>query len=269
VSDEWREVEVEVEPAAVDRLSGALWAAGAAGVEERRVGSQLRLIVAVRAEVLDGVLVALGDRPAGVRSVAADAGLDAWREYAMVTRVGDVVIQPVWRPDAATKPTDVIVRLDPGRVFGSGAHVTTRLALELLAAESITGLRVLDVGTGSGVLAVAAAALSAAHVLAVDIDEEAREVATRNLARNHAGSVVAVSDVVVGCFDVVVANITVPTLVELSADLCGALRPGGRLVLSGMLRDQEPSLRAAFDGVQWIDRRSEGDWIALAGRQTG
>ena len=76
-----------------------------------------------------------------------------------------------------------------------------------------------------------------------------------------------VSDRVVGGFDVVVANITVPTLIELAADLRDALRPPrGRLILSGILRVQEAELTAAFDGLQWIDRRAEGDWIAVAGR---
>ena len=145
--------------------------------------------------------------------------------------------------------------------------MTTRLALELLAAESMTEQRVLDVGTGSGVLALAAAGLGAAHVLAVDIDDEARQVTVRNVDRNRADAVVTVSDRVVGGFDVVVANITVPTLIELAADLRAALRPPrGRLILSGILRVQEAELIAAFDGLQWIDRRAEGEWIAVAAR---
>lgn len=267
--DDWREVEVDVAPEDVDRLSGALWAAGAAGVEERDIGHAVRLVVAARADDVDAVLAVLAPRPVEIRSVAADAGLDAWREHATAIRVGDVVIQPVWLPDVATKPTDVIVRLDPGRAFGSGAHVTTRLTLELLAGESIHALSVLDVGTGSGVLALAAARLGAAPVLAVDIDEEARAAAQRNIDRNDAGSIVVVSDAIVGAFDIVMANITVPTLIELSGELRGALRPGGRVVLSGILRSQEPDLVAAFDGIQWVDRRIDGDWIALAGRPTG
>ncbi len=266
--DDWREVAAEVEPADVDRLSGALWAAGAAGVEERESKSRLRLIVAVRADQVDAVAAVLAPRAVEVRPIAADAGLDAWRDYATATRVGDVLIQPVWLPEVLTKPTDVVVRIDPGRAFGSGAHVTTRLALDLLGASPIDGLRVLDVGTGSGVLAVAAARLGAAQVMAVDIDEDARHVAAQNVERNHVDSIVTISDVIVGSFDVVLANITVPTLVELSADLLAALVAGGRLVLSGVLRDQESELMAAFRGVDWIDRRSEGDWIALAGRPT-
>ena len=267
MTDDWLEVAVDVAPEEVDRLSGALWAAGAAGIEERDSGSKVRLVVALRADDVDALLAVLAPRPLDVHSVAADAGLDVWREHAHTTRVGRVLIQPVWLPDAAAEPTDVIVRIDPGRAFGSGSHVTTRLALELLAAESMTDQRVLDVGTGSGVLALAAAGLGAAHVLAVDIDDEARQVTARNVDRNRADAVVTVSDRVVGGFDVVVANITVPTLIELAADLRDALRPPrGHLILSGILRVQEAELIAAFDGLQWIDRRAEGEWIAVAGR---
>ena len=267
MDDDWREIEVEVDPADLDQLSGAVWAAGAAGVEERETNDRVRLVVAARAEAVDAVLAALGDRPVGVRTVAADEGLDSWRDYATATRVGDVVIQPEWVAEIGTRPNDVVVRLDPGRAFGSGAHATTRLALELLAAEPIAG-RVLDVGTGSGVLAIAAAGLGASQVSAVDIDETARDVAAQNIERNGVGSVVTVVADIVGSFDVVVANIDAPTLVDLSVDLCAALKPGARLVVSGILRTQETSTSAAFARIQWFDRRDEGDWVALSGRRT-
>jgi ribosomal protein L11 methyltransferase len=265
--DGWRQITFEVEPAELDALSGALWAAGVAGIEERPDAAGTILVVSAAVGVLDRVSVVLGDRPAVVREVAGDEGLDGWRDHAAATRVGPVVIQPAWQPEEGVAPGEFVVRIDPGRAFGSGSHVTTRLAAGMLVDHVRHGDRVLDLGTGSGVLSIIAAKLGAAHVLAVDLDARAREVARQNIARNEVQSVITVAEQVEGDVDLVVANITMPTLLELRDTVVATLAPDARVVLSGVLVSQADSLVAAYEGVRWLERRHEGEWVACAGRR--
>ncbi len=124
----------------------------------------------------------------------------------------------------------------------------------------------MDLGTGSGVLSVVAAELAASRVLAVDIDADAREVARRNIERNEVQRIVTVAEHVGGDFDLVVSNITAPALVELQDVVLATLVGDGRLVLSGILTTQLDDVVAAYGEVRWIDRRIEGDWVALVGR---
>lgn len=262
----WREITVEVDPTEVDALSGALWAAGVAGIEERTAEDATTLVVAAPVDALDRVLAALRDVSFTSRPVPADEGLDGWREHAVASRVAGIVVQPAWRPEEPVHTGEVVVRVDPGRAFGSGTHVTTRLAIELLVEHLRLRDRVLDLGTGSGVLSVIAAKLGAAHVLAVDIEADAREVARQNIERNEVQRVVAVAERVEGEFDLVVVNITAPTLVELHDVVLASLVADGRLVSSGILTTQVDDLVAAYGEVRWLDRRVEGDWVALVGR---
>lgn len=269
--DDWLEIEVRVDPSQVDALSGALWAAGAAGIEERGCGSETRLIVAAQRDVLAAVTATLGGLASVITVVAADAGLDAWREHAQPITVDRVVVVPAWldRPEGAS----VVVTIEPGRSFGSGSHVTTQLALRLLQLQTLDGARVLDVGTGTGVLAIAAAELGAAEVVAIDIDPDAVETARANVARNDVGARVDVwcggLDDVVTTFDLVMANITASVLVDLADAMVSRLAAKGRLLLSGVLAERADEVRAACDGVRWIDHAGEPGWDALLGVRPG
>jgi ribosomal protein L11 methyltransferase len=257
----WREVAVEVAPDEVDVVSGELWAAGAVGVEERTGAAGAQLVVATTEEHLDAVVAVLGSRLVAVRAVAADEGLDAWREHASVVRVGSLVIGRI-------EPGEHAVAIDPGRAFGWGGHATTRLALALLVTHVRDGQTILDVGTGTGVLAIAAARLGASRVTATDIDGSARRTASVNLVRNGVADQVTVATGIAGVHDLVVANLLCSTLVELSPSILGATEPGGVVMLSGMLAGQEQEVRSAYTGIDWLDRRTEGVWSALAGRQS-
>lgn len=256
----WREVAVEVAPDEVDVVSGELWAAGAMGVEERVGATGAQLVVATTLERLDAVVEVLGSRPVAVRAVAADEGLDTWREHAPVVQVGPLLVGPI-------EPGERAVAIEPGRAFGWGGHVTTRLALELLVAHVEEGQTVLDVGTGTGVLAIAAVRLGAARVTAIDVDESARSVADANVDRNGLTGVIDVVDSIRGEHDLVVANVLSPMLVELADSIRSATRPGGLILLSGMLREHEDAVRSAYPDAEWTDRREEAEWSALAGRR--
>ena len=168
-------------------------------------------------------------------------------------RVGPrLVTNPPWEaftPQAG----DAVVTLDPGMAFGTGTHGTTRLCLEALAGlfeGAAPPRRVLDVGTGSGILAIAAAALGAEEVLACDIDAEACRTARENVAANGVADRVEVTDrpleELTGGFDVVLANILAEENIRLAELLVSRLAPGGTLILSGIREEKEALVSAAF-----------------------
>ena len=120
---------------------------------------------------------------------------DGWRDHARPVTCLDIVVNPAWRPRPPVSAGATVLDIDPGRSFGSGAHVTTQLALEALQTQRLAGARVLDVGSGSGVLGIAAALLGASAVTAVDTDPAALVATTANAARNGVQGVVVIGDV--------------------------------------------------------------------------
>ncbi len=210
--------------------------------------------------------------PLTVRQLAASDWESAWKRYFYVRHVGRrLVIVPSWRR-YQPKPGEVVLDLDPGMAFGTGVHPTTRLCLQLLERHLRPGATVLDLGTGSGILAIAAAKLGAGRVLAVDVDAIAARVAAENVARNAVAATVRVEHGELAQvpstarFDLVLANINLRVIRAVLPDLARHLAPAGRAVLSGVLREHEPTLRAAVAeaGLTVRERRREGDWLALA-----
>lgn len=196
---------------------------------------------------------------------------DAWREWFSPVRAGKrLVVHPPWRaPEAAGL---VAVEIEPGMAFGTGGHATTLLALAALERCVDAGAaEVLDVGTGSGVLAVAAVRLGARRAVAIDNDPEALAAARGNVARNSVTGRAEVQEAWPdGQFDLVVANIVSPTLLALRPRLVAAVRPGGSLVLSGVLVEEAEQVQAAFEAeasglrVTARDRcDADADWVAL------
>lgn len=178
-------------------------------------------------------------------------------------------------PSERNLPT---LRLDPGLAFGSGSHPTTRLCLEWLAEADLTGKRVLDFGCGSGVLALAASLLGAAHVTAVDHDPQALVATRDNAAYNRLTeqelSVITPALLAAGSsrgqvFDVVIANILANPLVELAGQLSAMTAAAGELVLSGLLHDQEPMIRSAYPTFDFRPVVRDGDWIRMDGLRAG
>ncbi|MBS1838759.1 MAG: 50S ribosomal protein L11 methyltransferase, partial [Actinobacteria bacterium] len=177
---------------------------------------------------------------------------DAWRDHATAVPVGDrLLLRPEW---VTAEPADagrVEIVLDAAHAFGSGSHPTTRVCVEALEglADELAGARVLDVGSGTGVLGVAALVLGAGSLVAVDVDSPAVAATDRTAELNGVSDrLVEVSSRTVaevsadhGPFDVVVANLLIPIIETLGPDLAAAVAPGGRLILSGLLAD--PSLR--------------------------
>lgn len=203
------------------------------------------------------------------RFIGKNDWAESWKENFHVVRIGPrVVIRPSWREHLAA-PDDVVVHLDPGLAFGSGLHPTTRLCLEILQAIPLAGVDLFDVGTGSGILAIAAAKMGAGPVRAVDVDDVAVRVAKENFDLNGLPQI----ETAVGSaadnggrqWSLVVANILSNILIEIMDDLLAALAPLGQLILSGIINEQEaPMLTCLADHRLRIQSRQvDGDWIAF------
>ena len=176
-------------------------------------------------------------------------------------------IVPSWCD--ATDPAAINLALDPGLAFGTGSHPTTRLCLRWLARELRAGERVLDYGCGSGILAIAASRLGAGRVVGTDIDPNAIAASRANGVRNGVEATFVAADLLPandGVFDIVVANILANPLISLASVLARHVRPGGRIVLSGVLEAQADAVMSTY--ARWfnigVSERDDG-WCALAG----
>lgn len=165
-----------------------------------------------------------------------------------------------------------IVEIDPGEAFGAGTHPSTRLVAQWLAAEMAGGERVLDVGCGSGVLALVAARLGAAEAVGIDIEPSAVMAAEANARRNGLDGVTSFSTVPadtveLGTFDIVVANVTADVLIALAGDIVARVAPGGRLAVSGISAGQTSSVAAAYGrhGIELASPVRLDDWVSLTG----
>jgi ribosomal protein L11 methyltransferase len=168
-------------------------------------------------------------------------------------------------------PEAVVVWLDPGLAFGTGTHATTGLCLEWLDGSPVAGRRVLDVGTGSGILAIAALALGARSALAIDIDAQALTAARDNADRNGVADRLTVQDATLSWgsgHELVLANILAEPLVALAPRMAASAAPGARVILSGILREQSELVAAAYR--PWFDMCPGGardGWAALVGHR--
>lgn len=235
----------------------ALWARGALGVED--VGGELRGVFATPTAATSAA-AALGGR---IETVAATSGFDAWRDHASIHRAGPFAIRPPWI-DVLDGARDLVI--DPHHAFGSGSHVSTRLAIELLAVTVRPGDDVLDIGTGSGILAIAAALLGAS-VTAVDNDPNAAAAVAANTAANGVTDQVDYHQIDAGnargrC-DVIVCNVTIDLHETIGPAL--AATSSTALIAAGLLvGPHEQRAMDAYRRNQIVDRRVEGEWAAIA-----
>lgn len=192
-----------------------------------------------------------------------------WRKHFKPLEIGRrLVIKPSWETYAGD-PERVVVELDPGMAFGTGGHPTTRLCLAALEDYVTPGCVVADIGTGSGILALAAARLGASVVHATDIDLLPRQTARENVARSGLEKTVHIHemeafDVAARECDVVVANIIAATIIQLSPSVYARLKPGGVFIASGIVEERLPDVRAVLDasGFRLLETREEEIWRA-------
>ncbi|MFN8591491.1 MAG: 50S ribosomal protein L11 methyltransferase [Thermomicrobiales bacterium] len=217
-------------------------------------------------------------RPIGDLQISERAEEDwanAWKAHYSIHRVGRrVSVRAPWH-DRPANPEDVVIELDPGMAFGTGLHPSTQLCMIALEDCLQPGDRMLDVGIGSGVLAIAAAKLGAAAVDGVDIEPVAVRASRENAERNQVGDIVRAELGSVGPdapfqgeYDLVVANIIARILTELADPLVAAIRPGGTLILGGIIDIKEDGVHEAFlaRGLEMVRRDEREDWVCQVWR---
>lgn len=198
--------------------------------------------------------------------------IKSWKDNFQVLRIGEnVVVAPSWR-EYNPENDDVLIKIDPGMAFGTGHHPTTRMCLELMEKLVRPGMFVLDIGCGSAILSIAAAGMGASRVLGLEIDPAVAKVALANVNANGLKSTVEVVegtltsvDIEPSLFDVAVANISAKVVSEICADIVAVVKPGGKLILSGILEEAVDDVeRCVSDAGARIELcRDSGDWVCL------
>ena len=223
-----------------------------------------------------GQLRSVGELQVG--SLKEEDWANAWKSHFNVHRIGNrVVIRPPWQEHEPVGD-EVVIELDPGMAFGTGLHPSTRLSM--LGVEQVVdaGDRVFDVGTGSGILAIASLKLGAVHADCVDVETVAVRATQENAERNGVADQIAVElgsagpgEPFQGEYDVVLANIIARILIDLSTALVTATKPSGHLVLAGIIESREEDVVAAFanQGATVMTRRQIDDWVSLVLERPG
>lgn len=204
------------------------------------------------------------------RTVSEQDWANEWKQYFHVTHIGaSLVIKPTWE-QYASQAGEHIIEIDPGMAFGTGTHHTTCMCMERLEKVLRPAMEVFDVGTGSGILAIAAAKLGAKSVKAVDIDATAVRVATENIAANDLAGCISVKqgDLLHGTegqADVIIANIIADIIIMLLPDIPGKLKEGGTFLASGIIegRCQDVADAAAKVGMHVDAVDTKGDWVVM------
>lgn len=215
-----------------------------------------------------GHLQAFGLGPIGelaVRAVDDQDWLEAWKATISPIRVGRFLVRPSWSDASASDA--ITIALDPGMAFGTGLHPTTQQCLEAVSYLDLEGLRVLDVGTGSGILGIAAAKRGAREVVGVDTDPLAVRAARDNADANGVALDARLGSAadVAGTFEVVLANLVGPVLVQAAPHLRARLETSGSLVAAGITMQAERDVLSAFvaEGLGIVDRDERADWVRL------
>ena len=280
-STRWIEIAVPSHPEAVEAVSEILDRVGYNGIavdvpiepsDPHVVKAYLVYDHAARFKVRRvkeaiGRLRAFGLGPVGevgVRRIADEDWLESWKAQFTPIRIGPFFVRPSW---SDARDDGIPLVLDPGMAFGTGLHPTTRQCLEALGRMDVAGRSVLDVGTGSGILAVAAAKRGAAPVMGVDIDPLAVKAARENALRNDVAVDVREGSAgdVDGRYDVVLANLVADVIVQIAPGLRARVRDGGTLVCAGIVAEKEARVADALaaQGLRVEDRDQRDDWVSL------
>lgn len=289
----WLEVAVETTPDSAEdiRLIMAKWAGSAVAVEEQADEHSVDRVCRLTAYLPDGERLAATRHDLlnalwhigglGVESARSPVERwtdesewhSKWKAFFKPARVGRILLAPAW--DDSVENGDSVVRIDPGMAFGTGLHVTTRQSLLAMQDRLSQGDEVLDLGTGSGVLAIAAARLGAGSVNALDNDLTAVEAARTNVTLNGVDDVVTVgrgsldqgtSDGDSATkFDLLVANIVAAVHLRLAGAMINALKLGGTLILGGIMQPRETEVAVAFAdrAMKLVDSTRDGGWVCL------
>ena len=283
------EVRVVVPPDASDAISGFFFEKGSLGItEEEGSDPQRGPFVLLRAYFESAPFKANTSFKIDLEEALANAGAgkpkiwidempygdwaEGWKQYFKPRKLGHrVVVAPTWE-EYAPKGEELVVRIDPGMAFGTGQHETTALCVRALEDVVTPGAKVLDVGTGSGILALVAVLLGAESAWGVDNDPEAVTAANENVEANTLQGKVRIDatplDDVDGRYPIVVANILAEALIAMARPLSARVEPGGALILSGILAHLGAKVAEAYRGQGFPepDVRRDGEWVCLVAR---
>lgn len=209
-----------------------------------------------------------------LRYVEEDDWANAWKQYFKPMKIGKrIVIKPSWE-EYTPEEDEVVLELDPGMAFGTGGHPTTRLCLSSLEDYVKPGMTVGDIGTGSGILSLAAAKLGAAKVYATDIDLLPRKIALENVERNALENIITVMelepfDAQAQECDLIVSNIVANTIIHLARTIAPRLKSGGIFISSGIVEEHENPVKEALTavGLTPIETRREDIWVSIVARR--
>ncbi|OXS80453.1 50S ribosomal protein L11 methyltransferase [Domibacillus enclensis] len=310
----WSEICIETVNDAVEPISNILHEAGASGVviedraelDKKREGGLFGELyelnpndypeegVAVKAylpvnsflqETVDDITqsvknlamyqIDIGNVKVSVSEVHEEDWATAWKQYYNPVKISEkFTIVPTWEDYKPFSSDELIIELDPGMAFGTGTHPTTVMCLQALERFVKPDHHVVDVGTGSGVLAIGAALLGASRVTALDLDEVAVSAARQNVALNHAEDIVTVSknnliDGIDDQPDVVVSNILAEVIISFTGDVVSILRPGGLFIASGIIGQKKDDVRKAMtDAGLFIEETVVmEDWVCIVGKK--
>ncbi|WP_390409357.1 50S ribosomal protein L11 methyltransferase [Lacticaseibacillus jixiensis] len=310
--DDWIALTIDTSTQAVEAVANFLMEAGAAGVQiddsadyakeiktatgqwldpnsikHRQAGAavtgyyaphtnlvELKSTLAARVAQLPEFGLDAGAGTITVDDIAQANWATAWKQYYHPLRISRfLTVVPDWLDYTPEQAGEIVVRLDPDMAFGTGAHPTTSLMLQLLEANVRGGEHMIDVGTGSGILAIAARQLGVASVLATDVDDVAVANAEANLALNPVDHIhVIANDLLKGIdeqADLICANILAEVLVPLIPQLPARLAEHGQVLLAGIYYDKEALIRQtlADAGLSVVEVRHRGDWVAICAKQ--
>ena len=273
----WLELEIPVEPPWREVLGAEMFSLGCEGITEKEKGIHVVFKDTPRGPLLREVIARIHKYLPGFNgneiklgTIPAENWNENWKVHFKPFRLGrHVVVRPVWEK-ADSGPEDIELVITPKMAFGTGHHETTRLILRLLEEYDLENKKVLDAGTGSGILAIYAARRGAAGVVAFDIDPEAMENARENGALNGVPDKIhwftgVLNDAPRKAYDVIVANINRNVLLELAGEMAHFAGPESRLILSGLLLTDEEKVLQAYmkNGWKFNGRKEEGEWAAL------
>ncbi len=225
-----------------------------------------------------------GELSISVKELADEDYLNSWKQYFTRFTIDDILFVPSWEEDGPIDSGKLVIHIDPGTAFGTGKHETTRMCIQALRKYTKKEDAILDVGTGSGILAIMAFKFGAEQVTATDLDIAAIDACNENMKKNglserdfrlYIGNLIddrdLQEDVGYACFDIVCANILAPVLIDLMPHIRKHIKPGGIYIMSGIIDEKEEEVTEAAikEGFEIIEACRLGEWVEITARMPG